>query len=727
MSEQIVRTYEHEGEEQSKPEYVLLKPRHTPAREGSTYQVLADHQDVEFVVSAASRSRILALDLETSGLLWHLSERIVGLGLAWDSGSCYFNWNQLSKKNQDILLDMIFAHPGLIAHNVGFDGGMLYQQRNRHPYWAACTFSLFRHLANEGWMGQSHSLKTAMTDVLLWPETNETEIDEWLVFHGYYKGVGGKDATPESLLERYRAGNLSPQKGEMWRVPAEILGKYCILDTEACYLFYTEHLEPVLKQFPLLKEHQQDLMLPLILEHIEQKVLGIPVNQEGLLAREEYLHDRIQEQVKKLRSHPDARDHIAVMEMEKVLELAAKEPPKLKKDGEISKNWIKWKKKMELAETGQDPKYQLNLNSGQQLAELLYQRMEYPVLIKTDKGEPSTSGKAFLPMGEVGQILLEQGFLEKERTYIASYRELSEYDGKLHPTFKCPGTTTGRLSSSEPNMQQIPKSKAVMSLFQAPPGKTWIDIDFAALEAMVAAEFSRDENMLKIYGPDAPENDIHLFIAAHVPGLQEKVLATGYLPYAPTRDGLIRAKKEAKAQRSIAKTVVYACQFGAGVNKVFNTLQEDGVKVSREEVEAVHKTYWRLFQGIRTFANQLEEEWIRNGGYILNGLGRPMAVLPEDKKDLLNRFIQSTGHDILLKYIKIYTSALALKGVKYSPLIIDWHDSSAVEVDDKDVEATCKCMKDSMLALNKELGGLVQFKGEPDYGKDLAAIKKPEE
>jgi hypothetical protein len=377
----------------------------------------------------------------------------------------------------------------------------------------------------------------------------------------------------------------------MWRAPVSILGKYCILDAESTYLLYTEILSPVLEYFPGLRDFYYLYWMPLIELHIEQKLVGIPVDREGLQARQDILHLGIQGHENTLRTHPSTQDAILGIESELREELASKEPerylkqkvrppepPKYRKDGAISKtwthwvenehkytvpvqsrNWENWRERWEVAVRGDNPDYRFNLDSGHHLQKLLYQYLGYEVKVLTESGQPATGLKALKAMGEIGQLLIERNWLEKERTYVTDYIQRTETRGTIHPSYRLPGTSTGRLSSKGPNLQQVPKSKAVMSLFIAPPGKVWVDLDFAALEPTVATYYSGDENLMQIYGDGRPPNDIYLFVGSHISSMKQKILEAGYNPSAPTKEGISNAKKVAKHERNICKTVTLAC------------------------------------------------------------------------------------------------------------------------------------------------------------------------
>lgn len=708
------------------PEYILLQPGLYPAREGQYHGRICSFRDLDAVLGSAIQSQIVAVDFETKGNDYSDGIEVVGIGLAWDRGSAYFDWNELHDLKKDQMLDFLMSHQGLVAHNVYFDGGVALTLVGQHLNWKACTYALLAMTANDGHPGQYWGLKDAMTTFLGWTNSNEHELDEWLVVNGYYKGNRRINNNAEYLSSEYRAGNLTPEKGEMWRAPMGILGKYCCLDAEATYLLYTELLAPLLEQFPGLKEFYTKYFLPLIDILIEQKMHGIPMDRPGLLARKSILEQQVQELESNFRTHPEVDAEIYQMEQLMVGSLLLSQPAMLKKNGEMSKNWIKWKERLEEAKSGSNPDYKFNLQSGPQMRELFYKRLDYPVRIETEKGEAGVGIKALKHMGEPGQILIERMWAVKELSYIDKYLELTEHRDTIHPSFRTPGTVTGRLSSKEPNMQQIPKSKAMMSLFVARPDTVWVDLDFSALEPVVVTEFSQDPNMLAIYGNGRPANDIYLFVGAHIPGMAEKILATGYDPYNPTREGLARAKKECKHERSICKTVTLACQYGAGVKKVMQTLENDDIFLPYAEVAKIHSTYWSVFQGVKEFSRELQNQWRINGGYILNGVGRPMSVPGNMTQDLLNRFVQSTGHDILVRYISILTDILDRRQMPWRPIILDFHDATTIEVPEEWAEHTVQVFDLAMVELNNQLQGTIQLRGVPVIGRSLAEVKEPE-
>jgi hypothetical protein len=172
---------------------------------------------------------------------------------------------------------------------------------------------------------------------------------------------------------------------------------------------------------------------------------------------------------------------------------------------------------------------------------------------------------------------------------------------------------------------------------------------------------------------------------------------------------------------------MHNCQFGAGVNKVMQVLEEDDVFLPYEQVEVIHSTYWSTFGGLKDFGKSLWYEWRRNKGYILNGIGRPMAVPEHYTKDLLSRFIQSTGHDILVKYVSILMELLEKHDIKWQPVIMDLHDACTIAVPIADEEDAKGIMNEAMADLNHELNGYIRMRGKPTSGPTLSHVKEPEE
>jgi hypothetical protein len=721
--------------------FILLKPGKHVARTGELFQQIVTESDIPAVIDLMNASRIVAVDFETKGNDYSRfpEQHVVGVGFAWDKGSVYLDWTALTEAGQAQLLNFLLSHKGLIAHNVYFDGGWIYQMTGgQHPAWHTCTYGLYRQLAAEGFLGQVWGLKGAMIDLLGWTDTNETELDGWLVENGYVKQ------------------NKSPQKGEMWRAPAHILGKYCILDAEATYLLFTKVLEPVEKKFPNLDYYHRTDFLYTVKLHIQQKIFGILVDRERLSAHNDYLLGEIERLHKEFLSHPSIVSHVEEFEGERLREFTETEPARYKKfdvgiepikhtkagklakswvgwnarrekGPEVSKNWLNWQERYKRVLRGDDPSYKFNLRSGPQLRWLFYEKLGLIPSKETESGLASIDGQT---LGTYKKDYLKP-FLEaadylKEQSYIQDYLDLTLDRPTIHPSYKTPGTLTGRLSSSGPNQQQMPKKKAVMSCFIPNPGNVWVDLDFKALEPHCIAEMSGCPAMNAIYGPGRPDNDIYLFVGAHIDGMKEKILATGYDPNRPTPETLARAKKECKRERTVCKLVHLSCSYGAGPGKIQQTLSMNDIDMTIEEVQKIWDMYWGLFGKVKEYGLQLRGEWRKRKGWVLNGIGRPLAVDELMTKDLLNRVSQSTGHDILIHYIRLFAEELDRREIPWAPVIIDWHDASTVEVPEQYAEEVADVLKLAVGQVNKTLEWRIKLGGEPEIGRSLSDVKQPE-
>lgn len=737
--------------------FSLLSPGHHPPRVGPGSSFNLFNPELSSVLDQISSSGVVALDWETNGLpLYHPDFRAVGLGLAWDTGSAYWDLPGWERWRQEIAAPILQAAAGrLVAHNVYYDDGVAWRVMRQHGDWLACTYGLYYQLANEGFLGQQWGLKPAQRDLLGWRETNEGELDSWLIDAGYIQNF--KKEKKEDYYHRIIEGEdrwVKPDKSQMWRAPMEILGKYCILDAEACYLLFTRVLNPVLQQFPGLVDYHARDFLPLVNILVEQHQLGMQLDGDKLASHGQQLGVDIQAAVAEFRGRPEVEQLIHqwetglysdFMETEPQQFIKVKlgtEPAQFKKDGEISKNWekwvarknlpaqlsknwISWNARREQVEAGLLPEYRFNLNSDKQLGWLLYDQLGYPVepTLLTETGKPSLSEDALGLMGDLGKILVRRNLLQKEREYVESYLNLLTGASLLHPSFRVPGTLTGRLAGKDPNIQQVPKTRGTLSCFIPRPGTVWVDCDVNALEQVVLAELSNDPSLLQLYGPGAKPNDVYLFVGSQLPGgLGDRIRAAGYDPTRPSPEGIAAAKKSCKTERSIAKTVVLASSYGAGPAKIHKTLRLAGIDITEDQVRDIHRTYWDIFQGVKVYSRKLEREWTARGGWVMNGVGRPIGVDEMFKKDIVNRVVQSTGHDLLLKYIRHLRSNLS--SIPWAPIIMDWHDQTIVEVPEAYAEEVKYLMETvSFSDLNQELGGTIPLKGTAAIVRNLAESK----
>lgn len=279
------------------------------------------------------------------------------------------------------------------------------------------------------------------------------------------------------------------------------------------------------------------------------------------------------------------------------------------------------------------------------------------------------------------------------------------------------------MSSSSVNIQQVPKTRGFLECLRARPGCKLVQLDTEAVEPTVLTEFSQDPNLLRIYGPGAiPNQDIYLFVAAHIDLFAEEIRKY-YDPDNPTKEGRALAKKHCKKIRDVAKQGHLAMQYNAYPKKIHQTLTLKGFTIPYDDVVRFWKQWWDLFQGVARFKERLECEWERRGGWILNGFGRPLAVCEMSKRDLLNRFCQSCGHDILMKIIWHIDALRRERNLPLYPWLLDLHDESIWECEERYAEDATNLFREALRRVNDELGGTVPIKGEPMIVDNLAQVK----
>ncbi len=276
-----------------------------------------------------------------------------------------------------------------------------------------------------------------------------------------------------------------------------------------------------------------------------------------------------------------------------------------------------------------------NLRSSQQLAEVLYTKLGLTPSRRTRGGLPSTSQEALerLAGHPLVDAVLRCRRLEKMRsTYLEPLPRLTDAEGRLHTTFNQEATATGRLSSSSPNLQNIPVRGALgrrmRSCFVAGEGQLLISCDYSQIELRVLAAVSRDQALLTAF---ADGEDIHARTAA---------LLYDCEPSLVTPD-----------QRRNAKTINFGLIYGMGAQKL---AREIGVTAT--EAKAFIQRYFARLTGLKEFYERVDSEARRDG--FVTTLGGRRRLLPGIRSDnaqeqalarrqAVNTVIQGSAADII--------------------------------------------------------------------------------
>ncbi len=327
---------------------------------------------------------------------------------------------------------------------------------------------------------------------------------------------------------------------------------------------------------------------------------------------------------------------------------------------------------------------EFNLSSPKQLQEILFDEMNIPVIEKTPGGQPSTAESVLQELAkqyELPQVILEHRTLSKlKSTYTDRLPEqISEKTGRVHSTFHQAVTTTGRLSSSDPNLQNIPikteEGRMIREAFVAPKGFDLISIDYSQIELRIMAHLSKDEGLITAF-----ENgeDIHSATAKEVFGSADD-----------------QARRSAKA---INFGLIYGMSaFGLG----------KALGVTRHEAADYIASYFGKYPGVKIYMDEMKAK-AKDQGYVETAFGRRL-YLPgihsgrtrmAAERAAINAPMQGTAADIMkLAMINMHDY---IKGTgKDIHLILQVHDEVIVECPEKDIKTTLKALEQIMTDVTK--------------------------
>lgn len=273
----------------------------------------------------------------------------------------------------------------------------------------------------------------------------------------------------------------------------------------------------------------------------------------------------------------------------------------------------------------------VSLGSSVDLPQLMYSEegFNFEVIKKNDSGKPSTDEETLTnlrltvkkpdsPKAVFLDSLLELRGLEKMyKTYIEGWHEKTQDDDRLHGRFHIHGTTSGRLSSAEPNAQQIPKTSVdpnIKKQLVAPKGTLYIASDFSQAELRIMAHLSGDETYLNAFNSG---QDPHLAIAAtkyHVP--YEEALKIYEDENHPDH-------KIWKVRRKQAKQIVFGLIYGIGAKLLAVKLSDpkSGIIVTPEEAQKEMDIFFGQHPKLKTFLKK-QEKFLRKNGYLVSLFGR---------------------------------------------------------------------------------------------------------
>jgi len=348
---------------------------------------------------------------------------------------------------------------------------------------------------------------------------------------------------------------------------------------------------------------------------------------------------------------------------------------------------------------------EFNINSTRQLAYILFEKLNLPVIKKTKTGY-STDVEVLETLAEEHRIvakILEYRQLSKlKSTYVDGLAGLvNPRTGKLHTTFNQTVTATGRLSSTEPNLQNIPirleEGRRIRKVFVPSQTGHWLlTADYSQIELRVLAHISGDENFIRAFREG---EDIHTHTASEVFGVPDEEV---------TREMRDRAK-------AVNFGIVYGISdFGLARN----------IKVSRKEARDYIDGYFRRYPGIRAYMENIVVK-AREQGYVSTILNR-RRYLPDlfspnrnirafGERTAMNTPIQGSAADIIKLAMVRVDRELREKELK-TKMILQVHDELIFEVPREEIEAVVPLIRSSMEnAVKLEVPLVVEMKKGPNW------------
>jgi DNA polymerase I len=329
--------------------------------------------------------------------------------------------------------------------------------------------------------------------------------------------------------------------------------------------------------------------------------------------------------------------------------------------------------------------FDINVDSPKQLQQVLFEKLGLPVVRKTPTGQPSTAEDVLEELAEsyaLPRIVLDYRALAKlKSTYTDKLPEqINERTGRIHTSYGQAVAQTGRLSSSDPNLQNIPIRRAegrrIRQAFIAPPGHVLLAADYSQIELRIMAHLSGDEGLLAAFAED---RDVHQATAAEVFGV----------PLAQVTPD----------QRRAAKTINFGLIYGMSP---FGLARQLGIE--RSAANSYVERYFQRYPGVRRFMDETRRQ-ARERGFVETVYGRRLylpdirsgnaATRQYAERSAINAPMQGTAADII-KRAMIAVDAWCTREDAPARLIMQVHDELVLEVRSDAVEPVSEAVRERM-------------------------------
>jgi len=319
---------------------------------------------------------------------------------------------------------------------------------------------------------------------------------------------------------------------------------------------------------------------------------------------------------------------------------------------------------------------EFNLGSPKQLGAILYEKLGLPILSKTAKGQASTAEAVLAELAEqdyeLPKVLMQYRSLSKlKSTYTDRLPEqINPRTGRIHTSYQQAVASTGRLSSSDPNLQNIPirsaEGRRIRQAFVAPKGYKLVAADYSQIELRIMAHLSRDEGLMNAFRDNL---DVHTATAAEV--------------------FKVELDQVSNDQRRSAKAINFGLIYGMGAQK----LGKD-IGVDSKTAKAYIETYFARYPGVREYMDRTRRQAAEQG-YVETLFGRRLYLpainssRPQERagaeRTAINAPMQGTAADIIKKAMVAVDQWLTDSGLD-ARVILQVHDELVLEVREDLVE-----------------------------------------
>lgn len=312
-----------------------------------------------------------------------------------------------------------------------------------------------------------------------------------------------------------------------------------------------------------------------------------------------------------------------------------------------------------------------NINSPKQLQEILFVKLGLPMLEKTPGGQPATSEPVLQELAHtyaLPKLILQYRSLSKlKSTYTdALLTQIHFQTGRIHPCYQQTVTATGRLSCSDPNLQNIPirslEGRKIRAAFIAPPGKKIVAADYSQIELRIMAHLSQDAGLLHAF---TQQTDIHKSTASEVFGVSLEAVSS--------------------EQRRKAKIINFGLMYGMSIFGLAKQLD-----LSQEEAQTTLDRYFNCFPGVKHFMEKTKREAFEQG-FVETLTGRrlylpelhsnKMTIRKGAERAAINAPMQGTNADII-KLAMIQLDRWILEEKLDMHMIMQVHDELVFEIEE---------------------------------------------